>query len=41
MTKARERKLGLHAALVADKLVPFVDDDEGERSERLPRVALG
>ena len=41
MTKARQRKLGLHAALVADKLVPLVDDDEGERRERLPRALLG
>ncbi len=40
MTKASERKLCLHAALVADELVPFVDDDEGKRSERLPRALL-
>ena len=40
MPKARQRKLRLHAPLVADKLVPFVDDDEGERSEGLPRPLL-
>ena len=40
MTKASERELRLHAALAAHKLVPFVDDDESERSERLPRALL-
>ena len=40
MTKASERELCLHAALAAHKLVPFVDDDKSERSERLPRALL-
>ena len=41
MTKASESKLGLHAPLVADQLMPFVDDDEGEGSKCLARTLLG
>ena len=40
MAKTRERKLRLNAPLVADKLMPFVDDNEGQRRERLPRPLL-
>ncbi len=39
--EARERKLRLHAALVAEKLVPFVDDDHVERGEARARARGG
>jgi hypothetical protein len=35
---ARERELDLHAALAAQELVPFVDDDDGEVREALAPV---
>ncbi len=38
MAKAGERKLRLHAALIAHELVPFVDNDEGERGEDVLRA---
>src|ERR1700722_16757427 len=41
MAKARERKLGLDAPLVAHEFMPFVDDDKGERSKCLARALLG
>ena len=40
-SEPRQRQLGLHAALVADEFVPFVDDDHVERGEARLRLGMG
>ncbi|KWT97976.1 nitrate reductase molybdenum cofactor assembly chaperone [Variovorax sp. WDL1] len=37
-TQPRQRELHLHAALVAQQLVPFVDHHQAQRAQRLPGI---